>query len=183
MPDTNNRFILSTERLGLRLWIDSDIEPFAQMNQDKEVMKYFPNTLSYSETQELVNRIKLHFDKHNFGLYAVEDKASGQFIGFTGFSIPAFDAFFTPCIEIGWRYKKEFWGKGLATEAANACIKYGFETLGFDKIVSFTSTLNIDSEKVMKRIGMTWAGYFDHPKIEKKNPLCRHVLYQLAHPQ
>ena len=172
-------YILSTERLGLREWKDIDIDPFAIMNKDEDVMKYFPKTLTYSETLEMVKRIKSHFDKYNFGLYAIEEKASKQFIGFTGFSIPQFDAFFTPCVEIGWRFKKEFWGRGFATEAANACLKYGFETLSFDKIVSFTSVLNINSEKVMKRIGMTLIGNFYHPNIDKDNPLCRHVLYQI----
>ena len=172
-------YTLSTERLGLRKWKDSDIESFAMMNGDEDVMKFFPKTLSHSETLEMVERIKSHFDRHNFGLYVVEEKLTKQFIGFTGFSIPQFDAFFTPCVEIGWRLKKEFWGRGLATEAANACLKYGFETLNFDKIVSFTSVLNITSEKLMKRIGMTLIGNFEHPNIEKNNPLCRHVLYQI----
>ena len=174
-----NDFLLSTERLGLRNWIDSDMEPFAQMNMDKEVMKYFPKTLSYSETLEMVERIKLYFSKNNFGLYAVEHKVTHKFIGFTGFSTPSFEAFFTPCIEIGWRFNKEFWGQGLATEAAKACLTYGFKTLHFNRIVSFTSVLNTASENVMKKIGMTFTGYFDHPKIEKNNPLCRHTLYQI----
>ena len=174
-----NDIILLTERLIIRCWKDSDIELFAQMNMDKEVMKYFPKTLSYIETQERVEKIRSNIDEHNFGLYAVEYKTTEQFIGFTGFSTPTFEAYFTPCIEIGWRYRKEFWGQGFATEAAKACLKYGFEVLNFDKIVSFTSTLNINSEKVMKRIGMTFIGYFDNPQIEENNPLCRHVLYQI----
>ncbi len=177
--EKRTEYILLTERLGLRRWIDSDTEPFAKMNMDKKMMKYFPGTLSYSETQDFVNRITSHFDKYNFGLYAVEEKSTKEFIGFTGFSIPTFEASFMPCVEIGWRYKKEFWGKGLATEAAKTCLTYGFEALHFDKVVSFTSALNINSEKVMKRIGMTFIGYFDHPKIDKNNPLCQHVLYQV----
>ncbi|MEO6868592.1 MAG: GNAT family N-acetyltransferase, partial [Ginsengibacter sp.] len=83
-----------------------------------------------------------------------------------------------PCIEIGWRFRKESWGQGLATEAAKACIDYGFNKLGFTKIVSFTSALNVKSEKVMQRIGMNYVANFDHPKIEKENLLCQHVLYE-----
>jgi [ribosomal protein S5]-alanine N-acetyltransferase len=173
-------YIFSTERLGLRRWIDSDIEPFTDMNKDAEVMKYFPKTLTDTETLAMVERIKSGFDKNNFGLFAVEVKSTNQFIGFTGFSIPTFDAFFTPCIEIGWRYKKEAWGRGFATEAADACLQYGFENLAFTKIVSFTSTVNVNSEKVMKRIGMTYAADFEHPKIEKDNILCRHILYEIV---
>ena len=102
-----------------------------------------------------------------------------NFVGYTGFLIPAFESFFTPCVEIGWRYKKEVWGNGFATEAANACLKYGFEVLKFDKIVSFTSRLNINSEKLMRRVGMTYVTDFEHPNIEKENILCPHVLYQI----
>lgn len=170
--------MIYTERLGLRRWIESDIKPFTEMNKDVDVMKYFPKTLTDTETFEMVQRINVHFDKNNFGLFAVENKPTRQFIGFTGFAVPTFDSFFTPCIEIGWRYKKEVWGQGFATEAANACLKYGFDTLQFGKVVSFTSAINLNSEKVMKKIGMTRVGAFDHPKIEVTNILCKHVLYE-----
>jgi len=172
-------YIISTERLGLRRWIEPDVKPFAEMNKDADVMKYFPKLLTDRETFEMVQRINLHFDKNNFGLFAVEHKLTKQFIGFTGFNIPAFDTFFTPCVEIGWRYKKETWGQGFATEAANACLKYGFHTLQFDKVVSFTSAINLNSEKVMKKIGMKKTAGFDHPKIEVTNILCKHVLYEI----
>lgn len=172
-------YIISTERLGLRRWIESDIKPFAEMNKDAEVTRYLLKTLTDEETLEMVQRINLSFYKNNFGLYAVENRLTGKFIGFTGFTVPTFEAFFTPCIEIGWRYQKEMWGKGFATEAAVACLNYGFETLKFNRVVSFTSVINLNSEKVMKRIGMKKIGEFDHPKVEKSNILCRHVLYEI----
>ena len=173
-------YILTTERLGLRRWIDSDVNPFAEMNQDAEVMKYFPRTLTEQETAEMVQRIRVHFEKYQFGLYAVENKLTKEFIGYTGFYVPTFESFFTPCVEIGWRYKKEVWGRGFATEAASACLNYGFGILELNKIVSFTSTLNIKSENVMKRIGMSYISDFDHPLIDKDSMLCRHVLYQIC---
>jgi len=170
--------IISTERLGLRHWLESDIVPLAQMNSDKQVMQYFPNTLSFDESVEMLNRINNHFNGNSFGLYAVELKSTNEFIGFTGFSIPGFETDFTPCIEIGWRFRKEVLGNGYATEAARACLQYGFETLKFDTILSFTAVPNKPSEKLMKRIGMQYLGRFEHPKIEKDHPLCEHVLYQ-----
>jgi RimJ/RimL family protein N-acetyltransferase len=173
-------YILTTARLYLRKWLPSDIPPFATMNKDKAVMQYFPKTLTDEETVEMVTRINAHFEKHGFGLFAVENKLTKAFIGFTGFAIPSFKSFFTPCVEIGWRYKNEVWGQGFATEAAIACLHYGFETLRFDKVFSFTAMININSEKVMQRIGMTRIGYFDHPKIEKSSVLCRHVLYRIT---
>jgi [ribosomal protein S5]-alanine N-acetyltransferase len=177
LPDTD--YIISTERLSLRRWRQTDIDPFAKMNSDETVMKYFPAMLSKSETIAMIQRINIHFEKNNFGLYAVEEKKSGAFIGFTGFSIPSFEFFFTPCVEIGWRYQKEYWGQGFATEAAQACLQHGFNVLGFQQIFSFTSTLNLPSENVMKRIGMIKTGEFDHPKIDITNRICRHVLYRI----
>lgn len=176
-------YILSTKRLGLRRWNETDIKPFTEMNKDAEVMKYFPNILTDRETIEMMQRINLHFEKNNFGLFAVEDKITNQFIGFTGFNIPAFDMFFTPCVEIGWRYKKEVWGQGFATEAAKACLQYGFQTLGFEKVLSFTSVINTPSEKVMKKIGMRKSREFNHPRIDVTNILCRHVLYEIKNNQ
>jgi [ribosomal protein S5]-alanine N-acetyltransferase len=173
-------YIIATERLGLRRWLESDIEPFSKMNNDDDVMKYFPGKLNITETIALVEKINLDFNKNHFGLFAVENKLTTEFIGFTGFAIPTFDSFFTPCVEIGWRYKKEVWGQGFATEAAIACLVYGFNSLQFDEIVSFTSSINVQSEKVMGRIGMTHVTDFDHPKIENGNILCRHVLYQIT---
>lgn len=175
-----NPCIISTERLCLRKWIESDIEVFIKMNSDPEVMKYFPQLSNEAETLAMVNRINIAFDKHGFGLWAVENKITKEFLGFTGFMIPQFESFFTPCVEIGWRFKNESWGQGFATEAAKACIDYGFHNLGFNKIVSFTSALNLKSERVMQRIGMTYVCSFDHPKIEKENQLCRHVLYEIS---
>ncbi len=172
-------YIIETKRLGLRRWLESDVQPFAQMNQDEAVMKYFPHKLTPDETGEMVKRINLHFNKNNFGLFAVEEKQTGHFIGFTGFAIPTFDSFFTPCVEIGWRYMKEVWGRGYATEAATACLHYGFNDLQFETVFSFTSSINSNSEKVMKRIGMKYVTGFYHPKIERNSVLCQHVLYQV----
>jgi len=176
------RYIIATPRLGLREWLPTDILPFIAMGKDPEVMRYFPSLLSEEQTLQMIDRIQTGFSKNGYGLYAVEEKSSGTFIGFTGFSIPRFESFFTPCVEIGWRYQKEAWGKGYATEAAKACLQYGFETLGFTEVVSFTSVLNTPSEQVMQRAGMTKKAEFDHPNIPSGHQLCRHVLYHIIRP-
>jgi len=176
-------YLLTTERLGLRKWLDSDTQPFININKDPKVMKYFPKTLTEAETIALVKRINLHFDKNNFGLFAVEDKLTKQFLGFTGFAIPTFNAPFMPSVEIGWRYKSDVWGQGFATEAARACLKYGFDTLNFDKVISFTSSINKISEIVMQKLGMTFLTNFDHPNVEKDCILCSHVVYQITKEQ
>ncbi len=172
------RFVIKTNRLGLRKWEQADYTPFIEMNQDAAVMKYFPVTINKEETQALIHRIEQHFDTYGFGFYAVETLDNHTFIGFIGLKWISFENFFTPGVEIGWRLKKEAWNQGYATEGAKACVSYGFETLGLDKIFSFTTHNNAPSEKVMIKIGMKKAGEFNHPNMPAGHFLERHVLYQ-----
>ena len=97
-----------------------------------------------------------------------------------GLAVPAFEAHFTPAVEVGWRLAAEHWSRGYATEAARAALDYGFTTAGLDEIVSFTVPANSRSRAVMERLGMTHdpADDFDHPRIEPGHPLRRHVLYR-----
>ena len=173
--------MLQTQRLILRDWQSSDLEPFAQMNADAEVMKYFPASLSRQESNQLVERIEDHHQIHGFGLWAVEERSTGSFIGFVGLNVPSFQAHFTPTVEVGWRLARPFWGQGYATEGARKAISYGLEIIRLSEIVSFTSQLNLRSIAVMKRLGMTYqaADDFDHPRLPSGHPLQRHVLYRL----
>jgi [ribosomal protein S5]-alanine N-acetyltransferase len=166
-----------TQRLILRDWKEQDLNEFRIMNKDLMVMKYFPKTLTDQETDLFYCRIQDEFSNLGYGLYAVETKYNNEFIGFIGFHIATFNAAFTPCVEIGWRLKYEAWGNGYATEGAKACLKYGFDTLGFDKVYSFTSKVNLQSQNVMKKIGMNKVKEFKHPNVIENSPLCDHVLY------
>ena len=170
---------ITTPRLQLRLWKEDDISALIQMNQDKEVMKYFLDTLNEEQSISFYHRVQAHFKENGFGLFVVEDQLNKDFLGYTGFMIANFESEFTPCVEIGWRFNKKYWGNGFATEAAKACLEYGFTQLGFDKVYSFTSTLNKKSEAVMQRIGMRKIGEFEHPKITTDHPLCLHVNYMI----
>jgi RimJ/RimL family protein N-acetyltransferase len=172
--------MLHTPRLILRAWQPSDLKPFAQMNADPEVMKYFPAALSRPESNALVERIEHHHQTHGFGLWAVEERSSATFIGAIGLNVPSFEAHFMPAVEVSWRLAHPFWSKGYATEAARAAIKYGFEVLGLSEIVSFTAQVNRRSIALMQRLGMTHqeADDFDHPSLPSGHPLQRHVLYR-----
>lgn len=174
-----------TERLHLRRWKESDKEPFAALNADPVVMEFFPNTLSREESDAFVQRIEERFEKWGFGPWAVELKETGQFIGYVGLAIPQFEAPFMPAVEIGWRLAKEYWGKGYATEAANACLDVAFNQLGLKEIISFTVPANIPSRKVMERLGMTHnpADDFAHPRLPADHPLSKHVLYRITKKQ
>jgi RimJ/RimL family protein N-acetyltransferase len=171
---------LLTPRLHLRLWRDEDLPIFAAMNADPRVMEFFPKPLGRMESDAVATRIRNHFERRGFGLWAVEVPGVAEFIGFVGLSVPSFDAHFTPCVEIGWRLACEHWGRGYATEAARAVLGLGFRQLALGEIVSFTVPTNLRSRRVMERIGMTRspADDFDHPALPEGHPLRLHVLYR-----
>ncbi len=171
-------YIFWSERLGFRTWENKDLAPFAALNSDERVMEFFPNPLSPKQSEEGLVRIRQHFEEHGFGFYAVDRLDTRQFIGFIGFAVPNFHSFFTPCVEIGWRLGFEHWGQGLATEGAQTCLTYGFQTLEFREVFSFTALQNKRSERVMIKIGMEKMGTFDHPKLEAGHWLRKHVLYK-----
>ena len=173
---------LKTERLHLRRWVPSDRDPFAVLNSDPSVMRHFPGILSREESDALAGRIESSFDLNGFGLWAVEVPNLASFIGFVGIAIPRFEAHFTPCVEIGWRMAAQYWNRGYASEAARAALRFGFEILQLEEIVSFTVPGNLPSRRVMEKIGMLHDATddFDHPSLPAGHPLRRHVLYRIA---
>jgi RimJ/RimL family protein N-acetyltransferase len=178
---------LVTPRLILRPWREADLAPFAALNADPRVMELMPGRLDRAESDSMAARIAAHFDRHGFGLWAVEAPGAAPFIGFVGLSRPDFEAGFTPCVEVGWRLAVEHWGRGYATEAARAAIDFGFAPAGhagagLEEIVSFTVPQNRRSRAVMERLGMSRdpAEDFDHPGLPEGHRLRRHVLYRLA---
>ena len=174
--------VIRTQRLVLRRWRDDDLEPFAELNADREVMGHMPSLLDRAESDTLAARIRDHFDVHGFGLWAVEVPTLAPFIGFVGLSVPRFTAAFTPCVEVGWRLGRPHWGAGYATEAARAALEIGFTSLHLDEIVSFTVPANARSIAVMERLGMTRdpADDFDHPSLPAGHRIRPHVLYRLS---
>lgn len=170
--------VIETARLILRRWKESDREPFARINADPRVMEFFPACLSREESDGLIARAEAHFGTHGFGPYAAELSGSGELVGFVGLMVPDFEAYFTPCVEIGWRLGADCWNRGLATEGAQAVMKLGFGPLGLREIVSFTVPGNLRSRRVMEKLGMVYDGEFDHPKLPDGHPLRRHVLYR-----
>ena len=171
---------METERLVLREWQEQDAAPFSAMNADGRVMHHFPSLLTPAESEALIERNAAHFAPHGFGLWAVELKATREFAGFIGLSVPRFEAHFTPCVEIGWRLAAQFWNQGLATEGAREVLRFAFEGLGLEEIVSFTAAGNGASRRVMEKIGMTrdLDGDFDHPTLPEGHVLQQHVLYR-----
>jgi ribosomal-protein-alanine N-acetyltransferase len=166
----------------MRSWREDDLEPFAALNADPVVMEFFPSTLTRQESDALVVRITAQLDTLGYGLWALEVAETGEFIGFTGLAVQTFPDPFNPSVEVGWRLARAAWGHGYATEAAIAALDYGFTVAGLDEIVSMTSTLNVRSQRVMQRIGMTHdpADDFEHPDVPDGHPVKPHVLYRIA---
>lgn len=192
---------LPTPRVRFRLWSPQDRREFRRMNGNPRVMEYFPSPLSARASDALLERLMTHQEKEGFGVWPIElagaparrnetepegverGNAPGApaFMGFVGLLRVRFAAPFVPAVEIGWRLLPEFWGRGYATEAARACLAFGFATLGLPEVVAFTTPANRRSRRVMERVGMLHdpADDFDHPGLPDEHPLRRHVLYRL----
>ena len=175
---------IETDRMILREWRDDDRVHFARMNGDPIVMQYLPRSLSEKESNHLVDKFQEHFAEHGFGLYAMERKEDGAFMGFTGLNTVEFTAHFTspkkPAVEIAWRLDYEYWGKGYASGAAQAALDHGLGPLKLKEVVAFTAHDNTRSIALMEKIGMRKVdgGDFYYPTLPKDHPLGYLVLYK-----
>lgn len=170
-----------TERLSLRQWCEADREPFAAMNANPRVMEFFPTPLDRAASDAMLDRCQSHIALRGWGLWAIEAKVNREFAGFVGLHIPTHALPFMPCVEVGWRLAVGHWGKGYATEAARAAMRFGFERLGLAEIVSFTAVQHVRSRAVMERLGMLDTGdTFEHPAIPAGNVFRLHCLYRMS---
>lgn len=170
---------LCTDRLLLRQWQPSDLETFAKITSNPEVMQFFPKILNRQQSDELANQIKYLIEIKGWGLWAVELLETQEFIGCIGMHPQPSKFDFSPCIEIGWRLDPKFWNRGYATEGAHACLRFAFEELGFEEIVAFTAKHNLASQKVMEKIGMRFSHDFLHPDFDDHHPLREEKLYRI----
>lgn len=172
---------LETDRLILRAWKDEDKQPFARMNADAVIMEYFPRRLGEKESDHLVDKFEKYFETYGYGPYALEDKKTGQFIGFAGLHHVEMNVPFAPAVEIAWRLDYEYWGKGYATEASQGVLKHAFTKLNLDEVVAFAGHDNERAIHVMEKIGMKRdpKGDFDYPNLPASSPLGKFVLFRI----
>ena len=172
---------LRTTRTLLRQRQDDDLEAWAAMNADPEVRRHFPAVLTRDESLAEAGRARASLARRGWGAWALEVPGVMPFAGFVGLIVPAWEAPFTPAVEIGWRLPRAAWGHGYASEAAAAAAAFAFEALRLDELVAITVPANQASRRVMSRIGMALdeAGDFDHPRLPEGHPMRRHVLYRL----
>lgn len=175
--------MIVTPRLLLRPWKPADRAPFARMNADPEVRRYFPDVLTVEESDASIDRFTAHYDRYGYTFFAAELRDDHTFVGFVGLinaheNIPLPDGY----LEAGWRIDRAYWGKGLATEGALACVRYALEDLGAAGVGAITTVANAPSINVMRKTGMTLRQQFMHPDIDAGDPIAPHVLYALANP-
>jgi RimJ/RimL family protein N-acetyltransferase len=173
---------IRTGRTLLRQWKDSDLPAWIAMNADVEVRRYFPTVHTPEEAAGEASRIHTGIAQRGWGAWALEIPGEVPFAGFVGLIVPAFQAHFVPAVEIGWRLSRATWGKGYATEAAEAALAFAFAQLELPEVVSMTVPANTPSQAVMRRLGLTRdaADDFDHPRVEDGHPFKRHVLYRIS---
>jgi len=171
--------VIRTDRLIMRRWREADREPFADLNADPEVMRYFPAPLDRVASDAMVDRIEDLFRRQGFGLWALEVSATGEFIGFTGLNPMPAGVPGAGGMEVGWRLARGAWHQGYASEAAAAAAGVAFRGAGLAELWSMTAVLNEPSQAVMRRLGMTRHGHFDHPRVAAGHPLQPHVVYRL----
>ena len=172
---------LESDRLRLRQWQAADLPAFAEMGADPVVMEHFPARLDRERSDALALRFKAMIDDRGWGVWALERKAGGEFIGFVGLNIPSDELPFSPCVEIAWRLAQGYWHQGYASEAARVALRFGFVELDLEEIVAFTSLGNLRSQAVMARLGMRRSPEnFQHPALPEGHPLREHCLYRLA---
>jgi ribosomal-protein-alanine N-acetyltransferase len=185
---------LRTDRLLLRRWREADREPFAALNADPVVMEHFPSPLTRAASDDFVDRVESRFDAEGWGLWAVEVVADpggpSGFVGFTGLWAPDYEvpgSVGPDTVEVGWRLARWAWGHGYAPEAATAALRFAFDELGLDEVVSFTTVGNARSRRVMEKVGLRRRPErdFDHPRIDPaQHPhLVRHVLSAVTEAQ
>ena len=172
---------LESDRLRLRQWQAADLPAFAEKGADPVVMEHFPARLDRERSDALALRFKAMIDDRGWGVWALERKAGGEFIGFVGLNIPSDELPFSPCVEIAWRLAQGYWHQGYASEAARVALRFGFVELDLEEIVAFTSLGNLRSQAVMARLGMRRSPEnFQHPALPEGHPLREHCLYRLA---
>jgi len=174
--------IIETERLILRTWKKADAEPYFRINQEPRVIECLRGPLTMEQVNDFIQAVNRQWDKYAYTLWAAELKATAEFMGFIGLNYTAWEAHFTPAVEVGWRLGSQYWGKGYATEGAKASLDYSFKKGRLEEIVSFTVPANVRSIRVMEKIGLKrdLNGDFAHPKLPAEHPLSQHILYRLT---
>jgi RimJ/RimL family protein N-acetyltransferase len=186
VPVSGSGPTVATSRLVLRPFDDLDRAPFHALNTHPLVVESLGSSPTRAESDAMIDRYSAEMRREGWGFWAVAEAGDdgAAFVGMVGLHRVRPELPCAPAVEIGWRLHPDAWGRGYATEAAAASLRFGFEEAGLFEIIAFTTTLNTRSQAVMERLGMRRdvAGDFDHPSVPEGSPLRRHVLYRAVAP-
>ena len=180
--DSSGRIV--TPRLRLRQWLPADCAPFVAMGRDPRVMAHFPALLWPDESEAQIDRQAAMIATTGLGFWAVETLSHQRFVGFIGIKPVTLASPIFGEVEIGWRLRRDDWGKGYAIEAARAALHVAFVERELPSVVAMTVPGNTRSWELMARLGMTRRPDldFDHPELPPEHPLERHIVYSIANP-
>ena len=176
----SDKYLFTSERLGFRNWIDSDISKMIDISSDSDVMEFFPVTATKIQTVEFIDKMRLMCIEKGYCYFAVDHLKDERFIGFIGLCYQTYESQFTPGVDIGWRLNKKYWNNGLATEGAKKCLDYGLNKLGLKKIIATTPIINIKSIRIMEKVGMEKLTEFKHPRLRSDKRLEDCVCYEIT---
>jgi RimJ/RimL family protein N-acetyltransferase len=174
------KIMLTTERLTLRPWQKTDLAAMHAVSSNPDVMRHFPAVATEAQTKAFIDRQCLQQEERGYCFFAAELKETNDVIGFIGLSYLDRDIDFAPCVEIGWRLRKDVWGRGLAPEGARACLDFGFNELDLTEIYAYATTKNLPSFAVMRKIGMTEHCTFKHPLLKDFSEIEECVAYRIS---
>jgi RimJ/RimL family protein N-acetyltransferase len=175
----SDKYLFTSERLGFRNWLDSDIAKMIDISSDPDVMEFFPAIATKIQTVEFIERMKLMYIEKGYCYFAVDQLKDESFIGFIGLCYQTYESQFTPSVDIGWRLNKKCWNNGLATEGAKKCLDYTFNVIELESIISTTPIINTKSIRVMEKIGMQKLTEFKHPRLKSNEKLEWCICYEI----
>lgn len=154
---------LETKRLILRDIRESDVQGMFELDSDPEVHRYLGNNpvSTIEQSEKVIQYIHKQYKENGIGRLAVIDKASGEFMGWSGLKLEDVIRKEGPYYDLGYRFKRKCWGKGIATESAIASLQFGFEQLKLEEICAAADVNNIGSNKVLQKVGMRWVETFE----------------------
>ena len=174
---STTHYLFTSARLGFRVWKTDYLNQMSAISGDSEVMEFFPNLQDRDHTKGFIERMQAEYAARGYCYYAVEILETGEFIGFLGLHLQEFESDFTPCVDIGWRFKSHVWNRGYATEGAIRCLAHAFEDLKIEKVYSMTPKLNVKSARIMQKAGMHYVKNFELALLKDDERLRDCVLY------
>lgn len=177
--------MIETPRLILRGWREEDRAPFAAMSADAEVMAHLGGVIDRAASDAVVDRLSAEHQRHGYTFWAIERREDGEFLGFCGLRRGGHEGTPVPDeLEIGWRLRREVWGRGCAREGAEAALAWGWAHCLGQRIAAWTVPANTPSWGLMLRLGMAHRPEldFNHPRFATDHPLCRHHVYTIGRP-